>query len=575
MTWLRSIAITAIGLALLALASHVALRALRPHWLLALNAIPGAEPIDAATLERLAAAGEVERWPIEPGRSASEWIVQACAGRDLPTSPVGKPITGDLKITRDHTDAVLCRVLAANEPVEINRFLARVVPGQIPGSSWLLSNGDWDFGEITLVELLYLAGDDPEKLFPETRERLVSSLLVERGATPQLYVPRTTGLVYDTENHILMREVTRTLRNQWLRRLDSDDPSTDNRASGLEDWLLAYLNHIRLHGFYEFNSIPYETYHLKPLLILEAFTDSSRVRTLVRAILDERFRRWSLGSLGLRQCAPFRRQWRRRHDDRLTLSRMSNLALTWLGRVDRDGNADFPEPHGFRPSLEGALLPYRPPADAMRFALEKDRHYYARIGHRVNGSPEIYSGGPGYLLSAGGVFRGVYHKLIPRPTALLIEDGASTLDQLIHIRGRGSLRSWNNTGVYVRFAVGNSPVHVPSHLEPIELDGSWQAFAFGERLSVVTYSAPDLGLIAILPKSYRSEMLRQVVARNPDRQTLRTRFVWPSGAEVEYEVDAPPGTWVIAKADGRALDRDYDRWPLLSEESAKWMGARP
>ncbi len=45
----------------------------------------------------------------------------------------------------------------------------------------------------------------------------------------------------DTENHLLMTEGARYLKNRWLALHGSTDPRHDNDANGMERWMLALL----------------------------------------------------------------------------------------------------------------------------------------------------------------------------------------------------------------------------------------------------------------------------------------------------------------------------------------------
>ena len=548
--WAKRIAGLLIALVALQVAFLVWVQVAKPRVFVAWNGIPGDAPIDSAGLAALQKATQVPRWPAR--EQVRKPILDACAARQLPLDGI---------IRRERTDAILCRFLVDDDTTEINSYLRQARPDRVPGSTWFMAKGDWDFGEITMTELLFLTGEQPTRMHAKTLSHLLDQLLVERGGEPSLLIPES-DVTYDTENHLLMRNVTLYLKNHWER----SHGRADTQDSTLERWLVGYLNYIRLHGFDEFNSIPYETYGLKPILLLEAFAPA-HVAALARTILDDKSYRFALGSLGFRQCTPFRRQYRHRHERRLTVSRMAGHLLTWHGRIDKHGNIEWPGDHDFRSSLEAAILPYRPPVATMELVLGKSRHYFARIGHGEDGSPEIHSGGPGYLLSAGGVYRGLYHKVMPRPTALLLDDGAPSLDEVFHIEG-GDYDERNNTGVHHRFAVGNSPVHVPAGMKAVRAHGPFQVFqAKGEHpLAIVIHSADDLGLIALFVDRAAEDALAAVLQKNPDAAALRQSFRWPDGRVITYDVDAPPEQWVIASVDDKPVDRDHDSWPLLRVE---------
>lgn len=148
--------------------------------------------------------------------------------------------------------------------------------------------------------ILYLFGDEPETLFPRTREHLLSTLLIEEGEEPRVSVPRTFGLVRDTENHLLMTEGSRYLKNRWLALHGYTEPEYDNMKNGLEEWLLSFLGELSEAGLYEFNSMPYLGYTMTALMNLEAF-GSEAVRSAARKVLDRANWEYAIGSLSLRR----------------------------------------------------------------------------------------------------------------------------------------------------------------------------------------------------------------------------------------------------------------------------------
>ena len=80
---------------------------------------------------------------------------------------------------------------------------------------------------------------------------------------------------------------------------------------------------------------------------------------------------------------------------------------------------------------------------------KKDKPYFVMIGRGPGASPEIYSGGPGYLITAGGVHRGKRSMIVARPITLMLEDEAKDLKQVLSLAGPGDeYTEWNNTGVY-------------------------------------------------------------------------------------------------------------------------------
>ncbi|HOZ49608.1 MAG TPA: hypothetical protein PK468_23600 [Candidatus Hydrogenedentes bacterium] len=461
---------------------------------------------------------------------------------------------------------ILLAKLALGEDVDlVNRNLLEAYVPRASGSTWLLQKGDYDFTEITLTGLLYLYGEQPDRLHPEVRDHIVDRLLIEKGSTPRIAVPKTLGLVTDTENHHLMTEVTRYLRNQWLFDHGHAEAQYDNAANGLEAWLLGYLQEMVREGVYEFNSIPYLGFTIQALLTIEAFARSDDLSMTARYLLDTMNLQYALGSLDLRRCAPFRRRVERAGWTRLDQDPHTDAMRVWVSEPYVEGQA-LPAAEGHnRFGLVAELLPYRLAPDVRAWVLAKPHEYFVRFGRGSAASPEIYSGGPGYLLSAGGVNRGIRSMIAARPTSLMLSDGAIDLRECFHIMGRGLYTRWNNTGVYRRFACGNGPVAIPKQYTPEAEDDVWKVFSPGAvpRLRVATFSDEAFGLIALFPESSESpqELLDRIAKANPSPSAVKTRFVWPDGSTVTYNVNVPRGRWVIASVDGRPQPRDYDKWP--------------
>ena len=451
----------------------------------------------------------------------------------------------------------LAKLLEGQDAEPINQYLLGARPVRGVGSTWEIHYGDHDFCEAALIPLLYLAGD---RLSKEARHHLLDVLLVSEGSGPNLRVPRTLGIVYDTENHILMSESSRYLKNQWLCRHGETDPKYDNLENGMTEWLLAHLNALRLHGFYEFNSIPYEGYALLPLLSLEAFSEPPEVAAAARAVLDEHAFEATLRILDDRQAGPFRRQLVHLGDGDLTEHTMPMMMRLWGAPPE---GRPIAIPYRTSHALAGALMPYRPPRVTLDQWAAKPHRYFARFGHGPFGSPEILSGGPGRLLVAGGAWRGPWNKLIPRPTILLVRDGATRIDGCLHLPAEGDPKTWNNTGVYDGFAVGPGAVHVPSSWKIPIREGRWAVHVSPTEppISAVVFTGSDFSAVWIGADGTDSDELLKKVRQSNSESMVRTSATTLDGVPLEYDIDAPAGLWVIRRIDGQEVDRYYDRWP--------------
>jgi hypothetical protein len=82
-------------------------------------------------------------------------------------------------------------------------------------------------------------------------------------------------------------------------------------------------------------------------------------------------------------------------------------------------------------------------------------------------------------------------------------------------------------------------------------------------LLVAAYSTPQVGLVAVFRDVAPGELLRVLVAANPDEAALAREFVFPGGRKITYDLNSPLDRWVMMSDSGKILDREFDRWPLL------------
>lgn len=461
----------------------------------------------------------------------------------------------------------LAKLWMGRDVEEVNRYLRDAVPWAGSGSTWSAHKGDYDFTETTLTTILYLFGHQPDLLHPETVAHLLDVLLVEEGGAPRLMVPRSMDMILDTENHHLMTEGSRYLKNQWLFSHGGPgregNPLYDNRTNGLEAWMVAHLEEIRDHGVYEFNSQPYLGYTVQALLNLEAFPESEEVRGLARLALDTMNAQYAVGSLDFRRCAPYRRRLEKGMNPLLANDPHTQVMRVWCAPESKTlAVASRGDGHQ---ALLAAVMPYQLPPAFRAWTLAKPREYFVKIGRGLGASPEIYSGSPDFLLGSGGVFRGLRASIVARPTTLLLRDRAPDLSGCFHIPGQGRWWHWNNTGVHRRFAVGNYPVSIPENYPPVVKEGAWSVHApeCAPGLLIVVHNAENFGLLALFPESVETPqaLLDRVRAANPEEGSVRRRFVWPGGAALGYDVNARRGVWPITEVAGKTVERDYDLWP--------------
>lgn len=538
--------------------------------------------LKAGDLWEMVVAASAVRYPdieISPIKSLvlSEW-----ASKTIPSIPVDG---GTLK--NDAPRILLAKLATRRDIKAVNQFLQGIVPWNNSGSEWdvrelwglnlrysdalrLGHRGDYDFTETTLVTILFLFGDKPDILYPQTVSHIVDRLLIDKGGNPRSWVPLSLGLVPETENHILMTESTRYLANQWLSTHGCKDRTFNNAENGLEAWIIKYLKSIRDGGFHEFNSIPYQGFTFHALLNLEAFADSSEVAGLARLLLDTANWQYAFGSLGYRRCVPFRRQVDFAFSTDPSGDPQTGMMAVWAEDtpdalptpvLDRAVKSSF--------GIIASALPYTLPDASLNFLKRKGQfEYFVRVGHGKNTSPEIYSGGHGFLLSAGGTTPLRLSQIVARPTTLFLDDGASDLRQCFQIPGKGNkIDTWNNTGVAHRFACGNAPVHIPEQYRPVANEGKWMVFKpLPEKdLLLVVYSTDTIGLMALFPgvSNVPDDLLHAVTEGNKEVD-LRNHFVFPGSVHrIEYDVNAPRGIWVIVSENGRSVPRDCSTWPRM------------
>ena len=520
----------------------------------------------------LLGAAQAQNFSLPPGNLAvphertMAWTPHSAFADTILQSWAAKPL-GDWQTTGkgNAPRILLARLVTRTQLAETNEFLQALRPWGTSGSRWALHpDGDYDFTLAVLTTMLWLHGKDSGALFPATREHLLHVLLTEEGNDFRDKAPRTLGIVNETENHILMTEGSRYLKNRWLQVHGSPAPRHDNVANGMEGKLLAFLGKMKATGLFEFNSQPYIGYTITALLNLEAFA-SEPVRVAARDVLDLMNWSYALGSYRLRHFPPYRRRYEYAAATSLTFGYQSAFLKTWLSFAP--GPMDTPElgRGGDVHAMFGACLPYRPPDRAVGLLFDKDEGYFAQLGHGPGASPEIYSAGPRFLLSAGGVHRGERSHLIARPITLLLDDGAVDLADVFHLAGPGGdFRKWNNTGVHRNFACAAGPVHVPARFAAVQQSGAWQIYALPPGLTIAVYSTPTLGLLVVLRNLAPSETLRAILESNPDPAALAHTFQFPGGPRLAYDPAAPQDRWVLISQDGQALDRDFDHWPLVA-----------
>ncbi len=472
--------------------------------------------------------------------------------------------------------------------------------------------GDYDFALRTWVRLLHRLWDRPDRLWPETRTKILHVMANERGARLET-IRFFCGIpIPETENHILMTEGSQYLTNELLNRERIEaglepHPEFDNSRNGMSKWFLRHLQGFLLRDFEEYNSRPYLPYTISAIQNLHDFASDPRVRQMARAVLDYATAKFLVSSDGLRHLAPFRRReeyrdrWEPLIDDGET-ARL--LALTGMGARLADGGGapiwDFRVSHGAYQATSG----YRPPLDLDELVFRgSEWSGFHRFSHSTT---ELYARSPGFLIAGGGAHAhlstgGTHPVDIPSPVetandgwalpTFLIPGGgrAAGLDARRWIRIEGDRRHLKRSNLCVGpgFACGLNPV-VPQGL-PSRQEGNWTFVEIsGAYVAVFTRpcdtarcrrGADSWGFFEAAPADADGfdAFARRVVARNAHREFTSDRdnvYVASDGRWITFRPH-PKGHRELAI---RAIDdwhpeSDSRRWPLADGEILRADGA--
>ena len=377
-----------------------------------------------------------------------------------------------------------------------------------PGE-WCARSGDYDFSLLEYLRTLLVAREIPGSLSLQAQTVLREKLLVLKGGhfrdSFRLPCLPAWPLLKETENHRLMMAVAQYLNNQIWWEETAGDARYDNQRNGMKQTLLAMLRKIFDSHFEEYNSRPYQQFSLQALHLLYGFTHDSEVKQKARILLDYASLWMSVQSLDLRRFSPFRRQPQYRYDP---VHREPWMSWQGDGEVQRwaflAGNYGSRASQDFdfwsSPMLTAAVSHYRLPDTLLSLALDKGRNPYFIVGHHRNF--EAYAAGPGYLLSAGGVFdkeappavndlrslpRWLKNKLVnlvadwtdqqhgwSMPTVLIPEkDKSSALQQMLRFEGHPEAQRRQNSCVAPHFLCGASLEIPPAWEDCAVKRGPW------------------------------------------------------------------------------------------------------
>ncbi len=461
---------------------------------------------------------------------------------------------------------ILAKLYTQHDVAEANKWLMKNTVWGISGSTWALNKkGDYDFTVTIYTSILWLFGEHADILYPATKDYLLNVLLTEDGNKFRTAAPHSLGLARETENHILMTEGSRYLKNRWLMLHGDTNTAYNNEENGMETKILNTLEHIKSNGLFEFNSLPYIGYTITALLNLEAFA-SDKIRLEARAALDYMNWTYALGSYQLKHYGPMRRRYEKAKFQELANDYQSIFMKAWLSfspitTFNKSTNGG--EVH----ALMGSIMPYRPADKVVKTIFDKGDGYFIKLGHGPKSCPEIYTAGKHYLLSAGGANQGKKSIIVARPICLFLDDTAVTLSGVIHVAGPGNnFMEWNNTGVYKNFACAAGPVYVPASFKSVVEKENWKIYPAKNNLMVAVYSTDEFGLIAVFEDTNANALLAKLMQANENKEQLKSQFKFPEGHKLMYDVQAPKNKWVIISEDNKIFNRDFNKWPLIDGE---------
>ena len=455
--------------------------------------------------------------------------------------------------------AISC-LLEGKRIQEINNYLMNQKAVGHPGSPWLLYPlGDYDFTAMAFTALLYLFGEKPELLYPKTREHLLNNILTIEGDEFR----RNVGYMFleDSENHILMTEGSRFLKNQWLMKHGNTDPKYDNKINGVSKKLKIFLEEIETYGFYEFNSAPYLGYTYCALLNLYEFA-SGDIRDLAGKLLDRLNWQYALSSFKFKHFPPNRRRFGKSFKKNIDSDYHTVMLKVWASLFDDSLQIDMSR--GQHHALWATFASYKPSDKVMEWIINKPKPYFVKMGHGYNSCPEIISGDKGYLLSAGGANQGKRSLIVAKPIMLFLNDDAEEMSETFHMFGPGdNFVEWNNTGVYEDFACTKGKVYIPEAKQALISSANWQIFSIIEGVFLAIYSKKEIGLMAIVRSNSAKDVLNKIIENNSDESRLNTRFNHPNGNIIDYDLESPKDQWVITRVNRKNMDRDFSKWPFF------------
>jgi hypothetical protein len=254
--------------------------------------------------------------------------------------------------------------------------------------------------------------------------RFLASLLAQAEKSVKEFVkavgPDIVNIsIPETENHLLMIETSRYLNNDIIiadLRRDGEDPSLfEEDQSEIKAYLMEKFQSVLKGDFEEYNSRPYSRLSLFSILNIAQFADDPKLSLAARMVFDYMTAKAAIGSSLGRRLVPYRRhmeELQKRipvslYDNTLAGDHYIPLLLFYNGQTQQLWrNIVLTNEFGHMIYHASAMMSPNPPIldnIVMEASIEKSRRYEQRIKHA---GVEIYSGGHGWLVTAGGIQTG-------------------------------------------------------------------------------------------------------------------------------------------------------------------------
>lgn len=474
-----------------------------------------------------------------------------------------------------------------------------------------------------------------------------AAVIIALGVAAAVVAFISTINIPETENHLLMINSSKYLNNQLIIKDLRDKGSNDDADAyqddqdDLKEWFLEKIQKVLNEEFIEYNSRPYSRLTIGVLYNFVDFADDDEVRVAAQMALDFTLTKYFVGSHESRRFVPFRRQ---REAVRVSIidpvdpnkptglfdqvekaDHLMSLGLFYSGQTQQlppalaagERNITFGAARNMLPSITSF---YRPEAFLLDLAINK-QHIYQRFKYD---SAEVYSSGPGFLISAGGVTSGLAYTGSGIEAIDLFRDDAeddlgtalptiiflsgapdhTTLDSLIRIQGKQDddgkkFRTWDhNVCVWGGFACGLNLV-VPGdtavppdrfqacvQAAPVPAQSEWgfidtgacPVFSGGPRQFVVIYReacrstgsgcGKNFGFVEVVEAGSEPlpAFIARIVAANPKG------FIVPFAAgggslPMSGVYHSARGEDIHFSAD--AHQNDSDKWGIISVNGAK------